>query len=119
MENFYSDVMSLKYCEECKSDDERMRLGYNPQYGDCKHWQCKVLDIFNFSIFTILALVLIIPIMIFILFCMIYKTIWGNRYAVQEQRNEKEVHGGLERKKLRKSSMVKYSMARKQSRQKK
>jgi competence protein ComGC len=119
MENFYSDIMCLEYCEICKEEFHRMELGYNPQYDDCDRWQCKALDIFNFGIFTVLALVLIIPLIVFLLIVIIYDIVVGNRYAVQEQGNEKEVHGRLERKKLRKSSMVKYSMARKQPRPKK
>jgi len=119
MENFYSDVMSLKYCKKCEDDIERMRLGYNPQYGDCKHWECKALDIFNFSIITILSLILFIPLLIFLLGIIIYEVVVGNNYAVQKQNNEKELYDRLERTKFRKSGVDSHTMARSKSRSKK
>ena len=119
MENSFSDIMCLKYCEECKSDNERIELGYNPQYGDCKHWQCKILDISGFCLFTILALILIIPLIIFLLAVTAYDIMVGNRYAVQKQNNEEKLHDRLERTKLRKSGVESHTMARSKSRSKK
>lgn len=118
-ENFYSDVMSLKYCKICEEDFDRMRLGYNPHNEDCGRWQCHLLDCLNFLGIFIIGIIILIPLLIVLLFFAIYNAIEGKNYAVQEQRNEEVIHDRLERKKQRKPSMVSHSMARSKSRQKK
>jgi len=61
--------MKFQYCEQCKEDNERMALGYNPQGGNsCKHLMCTFLDCLYFLISLIfliplaIILILIIPI---------------------------------------------------------
>jgi len=119
MENFNSDIMGLKYCEECNEDNYRIEMGYSPKYGDCNHWQCKILDLFNFLAIFIVAIIFIIPVTIILIGGLILSFSRSGRYAVQEQGNEKNIHVRLERKKPRKSSMDEHSMERSKSRQKK
>jgi len=44
------------YCEECKSDFDRMDQGYHSQNEDCKHLKCKILSLIEFIIFIPLAI---------------------------------------------------------------
>jgi len=112
-------AFSLEYCELCKEDFDRMRMGYNPHNEDCGRWQCHLLDALNFLGILIIGIILLIPLLIVLLFFAIYNAIEGNNYAVQKQRDEKEIHDGLERKKPRKSRMVAHPVARRKSRSKK
>jgi len=58
----------LKYCENCKEDNERMELGYNPHHGHCNKWQCNLLGLIDalIIIFILIPLtILILPILLF------------------------------------------------------
>jgi len=52
--------MNRHYCEECKSDFDRIDKGYHPHNGDCGHWECHLYD----SINTTLAMLIMIPLII-------------------------------------------------------
>jgi len=69
--------MQIGYCENCKEDIERMRLGYNPHNESCNNLQCLLLDIAN----GILIIVFLIPIMIIVIPIAIYflikNILWG------------------------------------------
>jgi hypothetical protein len=110
---------SLGYCDKCKEDMHRMDMGYNPINGNCGRWQCYFLDIIKIPVFLILGILLIIPLLIFMICICIHDLVVGNKYAIQEQSDEKVVYEGLGRKKSRKSRMVSHTVARSKSRSKK
>lgn len=53
----------LEYCKNCKDDNERIELGYHPQNGPCKRWQCRIHDLLD----TLFFLFIFAPIMIIVL----------------------------------------------------
>lgn len=61
----------LNYCDKCKSDLERIELGYNPQNPPCDKWQCKMLDLVD----TLFLLIIILPIFILLLPIILFITI--------------------------------------------
>jgi len=95
--------IDLHYCELCKDDFERMRLGYNAHGEDCGRWQCHFLDTMNFLGIMILMVPLIIiltPVFIALWFSNIiqekfFYTRLGDENAIQGQRDIADVSAGL------------------------
>jgi len=56
------DPLVKYYCDICKSEFDRIDLGYNPHELDCGRWQCKILDKIQ-----LLLLIIILPIFLILL----------------------------------------------------
>lgn len=69
------------YCNICKSELDRMELGYNPHGLECNRWQCKILDFINLILLFIIGIplmIIFIPIFIIII-CLNFIEDFGRR----------------------------------------
>ena len=56
--------MKIQYCDKCKENNDRVAQGYNPRGENCGKLMCNFLHYFH----LIMALIIIVPLIIVLIF---------------------------------------------------